>query len=59
MNSQNISLTPANSVTMGLFLDLLIKDIIQNPAKLVPYTKEMSDYMDDLLADVKIDENEQ
>lgn len=44
---------------MSLFLDLFMKDIIQNPSKLVPNTQAISDYMDNLLADVTIDEDEQ
>lgn len=40
---------------MKLFLDFLIKDAMQNPYKLIPYTQEMSDEMDDLLADIIID----
>ncbi|MEH2213369.1 hypothetical protein [Nostoc sp.] len=42
-------------IIMSLFLDLLIKDAMQNPSKLVPYTQEMSDEMDDLLTNVIID----
>jgi antitoxin PrlF len=42
-------------IMMSLFLDFIIKDAMQNPSKLVPYTQEMSDEMDDLLADVVID----
>jgi antitoxin PrlF len=42
-------------IMMSLFLDFLMKDAVQNPSKLVPYTQEMSDEMDDLLADVVID----
>ncbi|MBD2603651.1 hypothetical protein H6G81_03695 [Scytonema hofmannii FACHB-248] len=37
------------SIMMSLFLDFLMKDAIKNPSKLVPYTKEMSDEIDDLL----------
>ncbi|MEA5623365.1 hypothetical protein [Nostoc sp. UHCC 0251] len=40
---------------MSLFLDFLINDAMQNPSELIPYTQEMSDEMDDLLADVVID----
>ncbi|BAY74744.1 hypothetical protein NIES25_11580 [Nostoc linckia NIES-25] len=40
---------------MSLFLDFLMKDAMQNPSKLVPYTQEMSNEMDDLLTDVVID----
>ena len=43
------------SIIMSLFLDFLMNDAIQNPAKLVAYTKEMSDEMDELLADVVVD----
>ncbi|MEH2348092.1 MAG: hypothetical protein V7K55_08830 [Nostoc sp.] len=42
-------------IMMSLFLDFLMKDAMQNPSKLVPYTQKMSDEMDDLLADVVID----
>jgi antitoxin PrlF len=42
-------------IMMSLFLDFLLKDAMQNPSKLVPYTQEMSDEMDDLLDDVVID----
>ncbi|AUT03193.1 hypothetical protein CLI64_23820 [Nostoc sp. CENA543] len=43
------------SLMMSLFLDFLMKDAVQNPSNLVPYTQEMSDEIDDLLADVEID----
>ncbi|MEH2390244.1 MAG: hypothetical protein V7K21_00745 [Nostoc sp.] len=42
-------------IMMSLFLDFLMKDAMQNPSDLIPYTQEMSDEMDDLLADVVID----
>ncbi|MBG1260141.1 hypothetical protein [Nostoc commune] len=42
-------------IMMSLFLDFLMKNAMQNPSQLVPYTQEMSDEMDDLLADVVID----
>lgn len=42
-------------IMMSLFLDFLMKDAMQNPSQLVPYTQEMSEEMDDLLADVVID----
>ena len=42
-------------IMMSLFLDFLMKDAIQNPSSLIPYTQEMSNEMDDLLADVVID----
>jgi antitoxin PrlF len=44
------------SLMMSLFLDFLTKDAIQNPSKLVPYTQEMSDKINDLLGDVTVDE---
>ncbi|OKH12579.1 hypothetical protein NIES592_17185 [Fischerella major NIES-592] len=43
------------SLMLSLFLDFLMKDAMKNPEKLVSYTKEMSDEMDDLLADVELD----
>ena len=41
---------------MSLFLDFLIKDAMKNPEKLIPYTEEMSQQIDDLLTDVKLEE---
>ncbi len=46
------------SLMMSLFLDTLLKDAIANPSSLIPYTKEMSDEIDELLADVSVDEDE-
>lgn len=43
------------SLMTSLFLDFLMKDAMQNPSKMVPYTQEMSDEIDDLLADVDVD----
>ncbi|BAZ70364.1 MAG: hypothetical protein KME28_02460 [Pelatocladus maniniholoensis HA4357-MV3] len=43
------------SLMLSLFLDFLMKDAIKNPSKLIPYTQEMSDEMDNLLADVELD----
>ncbi|MBW4614310.1 MAG: hypothetical protein KME21_13765 [Desmonostoc vinosum HA7617-LM4] len=45
----------AESIIMSLFLDFLMKDAMQNPSRLVPYTQEMSDEIDDLLTDVVLD----
>ncbi len=42
-------------IMMSLFLDFLMKDAMKNPSQLVSYTKDMSDEIDDLLADVVID----
>ncbi|MDJ0618437.1 MAG: hypothetical protein QNJ63_17125 [Calothrix sp. MO_192.B10] len=44
-----------DGIMMSLFLDFLMKDAMNNPSQLVPYTNEMSDEMDDLLADVILD----
>lgn len=44
------------SLMMSLFLDFLMKDAMKNPDKLVPYTQEMSAELDELLADVVLDE---
>ena len=41
---------------MSLFLDFLIKDAMKNPEKLIPYTEEMSQQIDDILTDVKLEE---
>lgn len=41
---------------MSLFLDFLIKDAMKTPEKLIPYTEEMSQEIDDLLTDVKLEE---
>ena len=44
------------SLMMSLFLDFLMKDVIKNPEKLVPYTEQMSDEIDELLTDVNLEE---
>jgi antitoxin PrlF len=44
------------SLMMKIFLDFLMKDAMKNPSKLVPYTQEMSDEIENLLADVVLDE---
>jgi antitoxin PrlF len=44
------------SLIMSLFLDTLLKNAIANPNSLIPYTEEMSNEIDELLADVSIDE---
>ncbi len=44
------------SLMMSLFLDFLMKDVIANPEKLVPYTETMSKEMDNLLAGVIVEE---
>jgi antitoxin PrlF len=44
------------SLMMSLFLDFLMKDVIKNPDKLIPYTEEMSDEVDELLKDVNLEE---
>lgn len=41
------------SLMMSLFLDFLMKDTVKNPEKLIPYTEEMSEEIDNLLANVK------
>ena len=45
-----------DSLMMGLFLDFLMKQAIANPETLVPYTAEMSTELDELLANVSIEE---
>jgi antitoxin PrlF len=44
------------SVMLSLFLDFLMQDAMKNPDKLVMYTQEMSEEIDDLVADVEIGE---
>ena len=46
----------SESLTMSLFLDSLMKEVIKEPSSLVPYTDEMSAEISDLLSDVTIDE---
>jgi antitoxin PrlF len=41
------------SLLMGLFLDFLMKAAIAQPETLVPYSEEMSQELDDLLAEVE------
>lgn len=45
-----------DSLMMSLFLDFLMKEVIKNPEKLIPYTKEMSTEIDDLLTNVELEE---
>jgi antitoxin PrlF len=45
------------NVTMSLFLDFLMKLAMENPNSLVPYTEEMSQEANELLAGVEIDED--
>ncbi|MGJ5628519.1 hypothetical protein [Nostoc sp. CALU 1950] len=51
----NVNLDEDEGIIMRLFLDFLMNDVMQKPYKLIPYTQEMSDEMDELLADVIID----
>lgn len=48
--------TEEDGLMMGLFLDFLMKQAIANPETLVPYTETMSAELDDLLADVTVEE---
>jgi antitoxin PrlF len=43
---------------MKLFLDSLLKFAIAKPDSLTPYTQQMADEMDELLAGVVVDEDE-
>ncbi len=43
------------NLMMSLFLDTLMKEAMKDPSSLIPYTEEMSQEMDELLADVTID----
>ncbi|MBK1987748.1 hypothetical protein A0J48_009395 [Sphaerospermopsis aphanizomenoides BCCUSP55] len=42
-------------IMLSLFLDFLVKDAVQNPKQLVMYTQEISQEIDDLVADVILD----
>ena len=44
------------SLMMSLFLDFLMKDVVENPDKLVPYTETMSTEIDNLLTDVTMEQ---
>jgi antitoxin PrlF len=46
------------SLMMKLFLDTLIKFAMDKPESLTPYTQNMTDDMDELLAGVTVDEDE-
>jgi antitoxin PrlF len=46
------------SLMLKLFLDTLMKFAIESPDSLTPYTQQMADEMDELLADVTVDEDE-
>jgi antitoxin PrlF len=46
------------SLTMSLFLDTLMKEVIKEPSSVVPYTEEMSEEISELLSDVTIDETD-
>jgi antitoxin PrlF len=46
------------SLMLKLFLDTLMKFAIEKPDSLTPYTQQMADEMDDLLAGVTVDEDE-
>jgi antitoxin PrlF len=46
------------SLMMKLFLDSLLKFVIDKPDSLTPYTKQMADEMDELLAGVVLNEDE-
>jgi antitoxin PrlF len=43
------------NLMMSLFLDTLMKEVMKEPSSLVPYTEEMSQEIDELLADVGLD----
>ena len=46
----------SESLTMSLFLDTLMKEVIKEPSSLVPYTEEMSEEISELLSDVTVEE---
>jgi antitoxin PrlF len=46
-----------DDVMMSLFLDFLMKSAIEEPESLIPYTNQMSQEANELLAGVDIDED--
>jgi antitoxin PrlF len=42
---------------LRLFLDTLMRFALENPSSLTPYTQQMADEMDELLAGVTVDED--
>ena len=46
-----------DDVMMSLFLDFLMKSAIEEPSSLIPYTNQMSQEANELLAGVEIDED--
>ncbi|WP_413174670.1 hypothetical protein [Anabaena azotica] len=56
LDTDDINNDEDESVILSLFLDFLMQDAIKNPDKLVMYTQEMSEEIDDLVADVEIEE---
>ena len=53
---ENSSENDSESLTMSLFLDTLMKEAIEEPSSLVPYTEEMSQEISELLSEVTVDE---
>ena len=54
LETDDINNDEDESVMLSLFLDFLMQDAMKNPDKLVMYTQEMSEEIDDLVADVKL-----
>ena len=46
-----------DDVMMSLFLDFLMKSAVEQPKSLIPYTNQMSQEANELLAGVDIDED--
>lgn len=46
-----------DDVMMSLFLDFLMKSAVEEPESLIPYTNQMSQEANELLAGVDIDED--
>jgi len=53
LNADNVN--NDEGTILSLFLDFLMKDAIENSGKLVMYTQEMSEEIDDLVSDVILD----
>lgn len=56
LNPQSVKEEDASEdLLMAAFLDMLMDDAVTHPSKLIPYTQEMVDEEDELLASVTLD----
>jgi antitoxin PrlF len=55
LNPQSAREDASEDLLMAAFLDMLMDDAVAHPSKLIPYTQEMMDEEDELLASVTLD----